>query len=285
MPGVSRLDRLALRAETGARDMWSAITRKGVRKQIIHMHVMKCAGSTIMRHLVSCLGSHKKDRGALIHDNKYDLAPEESLVAAAQRAPYVSGHMSWALMNRICGERDAFVFSIWRCPYDRLRSLYQFLRTPPLENYPEHRTDLHLRVGKLTPLEFLTTDDRYIRHVTDNVMLRQFAGGFDEFPADPAAGEAMLGRARANIARMDYIGFSDTLDKDVGNIMKRINLPQRRRVGSVNTTTELVQRTGGELDDAGAWDEETRSLAEPLVRWDDRLYRHARTQRAGVSAG
>jgi len=80
--------------------------------------------------------------------------------------------------------------------------------------------------------------------------------------------------AMARLHRLSFIGFHEQYAVDFGKIVRKLRLPAARAVLHANAT--IRPRA---LEGVSRLEETLNVVVAPLVRWDDELYRYARSLR------
>lgn len=166
--------------------------------RVVFLHIPKCGGTSINYHFKSNFGGARSGMSVQL-DSMTGSASDPEALERAKKAYYVAGHFGWSALNAVSD--GAVTFTIVRDPFERLRSLFQFVRG--------HKRLKHPTFAKLAQLaqdmdfaQFCLSDDPDVRALTDNAMARTFASNY--FPFEPASA-ATVGAARANLDTFDVV--------------------------------------------------------------------------------
>src|SRR5262249_11733845 len=117
----------------------------------------------------------------------------------ARKAFYVAGHFGWSAMGSV--SEGAIRFTILREPFDRLKSLFQFVRGKTRLKHPTFAR-VALAAARMDFAEFCLTDEPEVRALVDNAMARTLASNYFPFQAsDP------LTTVQAALANLDTLDF------------------------------------------------------------------------------
>jgi len=256
-----RIGRLQFQIER----MINALANRPSGRRVVFLHVPKCAGSTVNLAFKCYYGSGRSKRVVFISDREQGVAYDDK-VMRARNALFVSGHFGIETLEKIRG--DAFVFTMLRDPYERLRSIYGHLRTRT------NRNPMQGLVLNMELVDFLRSQDPAILHWTDNVMARMLATSFDR--------SSVVGLDRGELARLaiahlncfDHIGFVDSY-LDLAPILGAAGLRYQRTTTRENATIDKagIRPPEEALAPLGA---SARELALPLVAADLAVYSDAR---------
>jgi len=157
--------------------------KQKVPNKIFFLHPPKCAGSSINNYIKSQVKT--SFLGISVKVNDIHARPRK-IYKKARKAKYVYGHMSHQTMMSIKtkDEKDIFSFTILRCPYERLISLYNYIRSLPPEKRISAIGDKELSdlIPSMTPYEFFSTENFRLRFDLDNFYTRQFSGSLFDIP-------------------------------------------------------------------------------------------------------
>jgi hypothetical protein len=276
-PIGTALMKRARRMEHRLHSLVDRLLQREPGRRVVFLHIPKCAGSSVNMLFKSRIGSARSGRTVTI-DDRAPRAELDQLVARARDAQFVGGHFGMETLERVRG--DAFVFTVLRDPYDRLRSIYGHLAT---------RADVRPvgdRVQGMSLADFVASQDPLILQWSDNVMARMLVARHDrESVAGLSTGE-LARRAIANARVFDHIAFLGTLDRDIATVATAAGVRYDGKLGRENTTMAkaAVPPPRAALERLSA---EERALAAPRVAADIELYERLRAERsapAGSSA-
>lgn len=202
---------------------------------------------------------------------------DAALIERARKARYVGGHISWATFEQIRDERTRS-FTIFRDPYDRLRSLYYYLTNMP-PGYRGAGTVADIKNFSLR--EFLTTPHKWIDFYTNNFVARQFAGPLDVIPRSRDERLRLAETAIRHLSTMDILGFHDDFEGAFAKVVGMAGLPVPETSPRINVTTGLLSSVEERERSKQGFDSEMRELAAPLVEADLMIYDHFDNLRRG----
>ena len=248
--------------------------------KIFFVHVPKCAGSSLNGYLKTYLGSATSGDSVFFNDifTAQEMLPiGRKKIEAAKTARVVSGHYSWAVIDKINPADDAFMATVLRDPVSRLMSLYNYTTGMPKGRLKTQIDGLH----GMDANDFFTSEDPRIRHALDNYVTRQFAGRFDVMGDEVAE---LVTLAAERVQALDFVGFVEEFDKDFPQLASRLGLPLPKAAPKVNLSRPL-------LDDAGrtatAFDRLGKAAQDAIrryVRFDQIIYDRALADRAAQPA-
>lgn len=276
---VHPAEKLMLRAKTTVGELVERARTGKKPRQIIFIHVPKCAGTSAWKQIKASVGPRWMGRTVmLLRDPSPSDPGYEALIERCRRARFVSGHISWDTAQAIRGDRDAFVFTVLRDPAERLYSLYRYLRKIAGTHRSSSKPPIDPAIARMTLAEFLGHPSPTMRQSLDNYMTRQFAGSLAEMPSTDDEGRAMLARAKSHLARLDHVCFQETFDDDFPHLLSRANIPLRSRTLRTNTTQSHQEGARKQGADRLPPDEHIERLIKPLIRLDTELVDFARRE-------
>ncbi len=269
---VSTVEKIGLRTRYLFNTLTNLLHAGEQPRKIIFIHVPKTAGTSTWKQIKAIVGPRSLGFTVRLHRDPDPFEDDyEELIGRCRRALFVSGHISWSTVEDIRGGSDAFTFTILRDPAERLKSLYRFfgLRGRSLRNAgPPY---ISRRIANMTPIEFFQHRSPMLRWHCDNFITRQFAGTLGNIYLTEDEGHAMLERAKANLATLDFIGFQENYEEDLSEIFRRLGLPNLRRVRRMYATTSDAGETNTNTNTNGSFDEDLMPVIEPLIRFDKEL--------------
>lgn len=254
----------------------AASRNPGLPSKIVFLHTVKTGGTSINAYFKEYVGSGRDGR-MVRFDDFVQTEDRATLIARARKARYVGGHISWDTFQQFRDE-GTYSFTIFREPYDRLRSLYHYFMNIP-GGYRGASTLAGVKGMSLR--EFLTTDHEWVRFHTDNFVARQFSGPLNVFPAGPDERAEFAERAIANLSAMSYRGFHDDYERAFADIVRAAGLPVPPASPRINVTAAHISSAEGQAQARQSFDEEMRELARPLVEGDLAIYDFFNRQRNG----
>lgn len=204
--------------------------------------------------------------GVISHADFMQLGRE-----GCDRYPFVSGHFGYDFAEPLLEERYAFTFL--RDPIERLISLYWFSRAAADDNI------LYNASKGLSFEEFLQLGRRRegetshpLRPQIWNNQTYQLAHGYgSDVGIDDREPKALLIRAKLNLSRFNFVGFTETLNSDALQIFRAVG-------GSPEVTTNETNVTG-ERPRINDLPRSTIALLREMTQLDRKLYRHAKACR------
>jgi len=211
-------------------------------KTIVFLHIPKTAGTSVHEMLKR-------------HFDKDRICPERfrGLIRYSEdqlrEFDLFSGHFLMPHVDRIPGEK--FVFTILRDPADRILSLYYFWRRHRPEIAAERAMAGPLAAKAMLLPEFLRAEQDFTRKAIFNEIARTLAGHlgvtaegrYHDLSRDdrPEISEfEVVRRALAALLRIDYVGFVETIDRDMHNIFALAGLPPPTHVPRRRTVNDAT---------------------------------------------
>jgi hypothetical protein len=238
-------------------------------RRVVFLHIPKCAGTSVFQPFTFYFGSARTKYVATLDDREPGRLSDEKL-KHARDALFVYGHFGFEILEKIRG--DAFVFTMLRDPYDRLRSMYGYLRNRPKGPSIEMSLD-----------EFLASRDRKILLWSDNVMARMLAARFERSSVEGMDHDALARLAIAHLDHFDHIGFVDSFNSDLNLVAATAGMSMSRFKSRANVTNELAGASPPE-ELVTPFNATIREMAKPLVKADLAVYEAARLRRYQMSA-
>jgi len=272
--------KVSIRTKTEIRQRARILLAGEQPKNILFLHIPKTAGTSAMNYIQTCVGGRKSGNTVKLSEIVRGKAIDDGKLQRAKRARFCLGHISWSTVEQICQGRETYVFTVLRDPGQRLWSHYKFLNLDrvPRRSVPAEHVDLYEEVRNMSPLEFVSSEEPLLRHFTDNLMVRQLGGGMDDLSLSEIDGKQLLDAAMRNLTQLDYVGFVDTFDEDLQEIVKSIGLPPMKNVPRSNVSQPSLKNGDARASDFRQFESEVGSAIEPLVRWDQQLYDFARAE-------
>ena len=185
------------------------------------------------------------------------------------RYPFVSGHFGYDFAEPLLEGRYAFTFL--RDPFERLISLYWFSRSATDDNIlysaaKELSFDEFLHLGRHCEGDI----SHPLRPQIWNNQTYQLAHGYgSDVGIDDCEPKALLVRAKRNLSRFNYVGFTETLDSDAVRIFRAVGGPSRVTRKKTNVTDGRPR-----VDDLP---QSTIALLHEMTQLDQELYRYAKS--------
>lgn len=243
-------------------------------ERLVLLHIPKCAGTVVHEAL-----ARRFDAGAVLKDraNAFHLATEKELA----RYRFVSGHLNWHDIGRVPGPKQVVTFL--RDPVERVLSLYYFWRAHPGPLVEKRKLEGPRLARSLGLADFLACEEPIVRHHIDNTMVRRLIGR-TVFAGNTALrhrdARFCVETAMANLRRLNFVGFQETLEEDVTEMMRVLGLAPTGALEPVNVRSERIASGEFEPVEPEPVTDEVRARLQPLVAMDGPLYHQARQLRS-----
>ena len=191
----------------------------------------------------------------------------------------VNVHFSWDVFQRISTE-DAVSFTTVGPAAERLWSLFYTMRATRPKLIRPHMAEIYEQSYHMSPEEYFKLPDERILYLSNNAVVRQLAGGFDEIPETDKGWEQLLDRAKVNLMTFNHVCFKETFDRDFERVLKDARLPAVLPIGAKNVTRDSQFEKTSKAEAREAFVTNAHSVIEPLVRWDRELFEFAKAERA-----
>jgi hypothetical protein len=185
---------------------------------------------------------------------------------------FVSGHFGYDYAQQLMKARYCFTFL--REPAERVLSFYYFcLRSNP-EDYKVYKMAQELNLEDFLNLGL---DHPQVKPFINNHQAWQLASGWGNtarrsiFSYDE---KDMINSAVSHLAEFDYVGFRETFDEDMANILNKIGIKNVCRVAKTN-----VGHNRPQIEDLPP---STRDRLRRITELDQILYDHAWAIRRNV---
>ena len=176
------------------------------------LHIQKTAGTSVVET------ARNFYKGSVIsHGDHQGQSPK-----AFKKTGFVSGHFGYDYARRLMKSRYSFTFL--RDPVERVLSFYYYCRRSDPDEYPVYR------LAQEQPLDAfldMALDHQPVKSYIWNYQAWQLSCGWDNLARhsiltyDPSK---MIDEARAHLSKFDYVGFTETFDRDMGVIFKRLGI-------------------------------------------------------------
>jgi hypothetical protein len=242
-------------------------------KKSVFMHTQKTAGTSLTTLARSLYGNEN-----VISHGDYLGGPPEQF----DGIDFISGHFGYSYAERWMRERYAFTFL--RDPIQRLLSLYSFCRAQQSDSYPIYAAARNSSLESfLTAWRQLSGVDRLVfREFIQNHQAWQLCSGWSENAHQLGrvsmfdfSEKELVDTAVAHLGEFDYVGFTETLDADVANIMRGLGTELTEPLVKVNVSEIRIH-----FADLPA---STRALLEDLTELDREVYEIAKRERPWLS--
>jgi Polysaccharide biosynthesis enzyme WcbI/Sulfotransferase family len=253
-------------------------------EQLIFLHIPKTAGSSLNKMLSEAYGVQQPD-GKFTHYNS-----TLTLIKDPKRRerPVILGHVHHDVIDVLSPNRKVITFL--RDPIERTISAFEFMKSHP-----------EVWLGKLaqgTISEFLSHPN--VSKMIRNVQVRLIGSkhNFKKLYADLVAGRLTRDRyfariqemsldpvdretletAKERIAKLDFVGFTDTFDEDARALFEKLGKPCPEQIARVNQTPERFKKRD-------KYSAEELELVSSLNSLDMELYQFAKQLKSRAVAG
>lgn len=262
--------------ETRRRNTLARLRGGSPRPQIVLLHVPKCGGTSVKAGIKSCVGSKRSGLRVKISYKNVDTLLGEREAMRARAAQFVYGRFSWDTLQQVRRNEETFAFTMLRNPESRLMSLYNFFKRHPANYRANFDNPIFDMASAMTPTEFFGCADPTILFHFHNAVVRQFSGNpISKFPSAETEWQAALDSAKANLASLSYIAFTETIDQDLEEILRQVNLPKIAVTPRLNAAADPNAASIDTVESDPQQARQLRALLEPLLRWDRELYEFA----------
>lgn len=247
-------------------------------KKVVFMHVPKMAGTSAKEYLIACVGSRKSGNSVTLTDSFLNEDVSEQRYRQAERAKFVNGHFSWKVFENI-NKEDAVTFTTIGPAAERLWSLFFTLRATRPKLIRPHMADVYQWAREMSPEDFYKLSDERIRYQSNNAVVRQLGGSFDEQPETKQGWERLLNSAKENLQKFDFVCFKETFDNDFARVLSAAHLPTILPIGNRNVTQDASFDKSSKQAARKNFLLTARETIEPLTCWDQKLFEFARSER------
>lgn len=211
----------------------------------VGVHVPKCAGTTILKRVESCLPEHKIYQNTSMHENFMLGRPEIMQLPRRDQLKFVWGHSIHEEMLKYF-KSPVFLFTGLREPKARLESMYLY----------------HLRMARSLGNEPLSLE-RFLGYTSDPIC--QFF--IHRFPTFAGSEGSLFERARRVIDLFDHVYFSENLEAAADIVFRRLDI-----------SPEQVNHNQRPADEKG----KSIEIPEGNTAQDIKLYEYAQAKFGGA---
>lgn len=227
----------------------------------IVMHIPKCAGTSLR----IALEEHFGRQALLLLYSRRDQFGRPHRPFSTYEQPFIIGH--FGVDHFRDDEHGRRVITFMRDPVDRVLSHYYYWRS-------RQEAGLGPRLARCLSLaDFLSSEVVAVRRQIVNLQAWMFIENIDMLSRHRLAcvpQDELFEMAVENLKLFDFIGFTETFDKDLRFLSQKYGWGLPRRIDKRNR--------GPERPRAEALDGETLDLLRSVTRLDRRLYDHVRKQ-------
>lgn len=212
----------------------------------VGVHVPKCAGTTILKRVQSCLPEHQIYQNTSMHENFMLGRPEIMQMPRRDQLRFVWGHSIHEEMLKYF-KSPVFLFTGLREPKSRLESMYLY----------------HVRMARSLKNEPVPLD-RFLESTCDPIC--HFL--IHRFPTFAGENGTAFERARKVIDVFDHVYFSENLEDAASIVFRRLDISPEQ----VNHNQRPVEEKGKNIE-----------VPEENIAQDLALYEYARGRFAAVT--
>jgi hypothetical protein len=269
-----KLKAFALQRYTALRFFFTFTLRGEREPRVVFIHIPKTGGNSSVRHVAQRVGWRRTGRSAHLSEIPWEPQITPERIALANKAFFVWGHMSFSTVEALEPGRRTFAYAFLREPKSRIWSMYRHANThqvkmPVAPTHPIY--DALERCAKMSAEEFFLTDEYPFRFLVDNFMVRQFSTKLTDYPIEESRWPELLQKAKANLAKLDFVGFQETYDEDFRALLPQIHMPAPKQVPRSNPALPNDARSMEPVFSQPA----IAKVVDDLVKWDMELYRFA----------
>ena len=253
--------------------MFLKITGQKAPKRVMFLHLPKTAGSTARQYAEACVGSFRSKHAQRINEFIPGKPLEDHELEKLKTSRFISGHFSWRVIDLADADENTFIFTTLRKPYDRMRSMYFYVRYHPIGQIPRGLLTVYA-TGELPPEQFFRNDDKRFHHILNNYMVRAIAGDM-RVPDTDEGWDELLQRAKDNLLKIDHVCFTETFEEDFLKILKDVKLPRILPIHRQNETKNLLESDVEQAFFKRPFSDETNEAIAPLIKYDQQLYDYA----------
>ncbi|WP_428311564.1 hypothetical protein [Hydrocarboniphaga sp.] len=241
--------------------------------QLMFMHIAKTAGNSVNRFLSDNAGAAH----CVLH---LEVDPRwRSSIGRAQIAamPVISGHITFPAFKRRLDAANYIKVTLLRTPLDHLISHLEFIRyladPSQRQRLTGHAPTIQAFAAKLAATDF--SSGEAVRGLVDQLLPEELmlVDNLQVRYLSAVAPGARVQRAALNDARhalneFDHVGLTEMIGDFLGGIAQRMGWPPPRYIPEEN------RNPGRGSIDPGI--PEVRAALQPLIEFDQLLYRYAR---------
>ncbi len=231
-------------------------------EKVIFLHIAKTGGTSLVEYFRQRLPQD----AVLSHGDFISVNDNPPLRAdLVARNKFVSGHFGFDYINDYLS--DAYSFTFLRDPVARVLSFYKFCMHKDMQN----RFAVARAAGDLGINGFLVSMLDAVVEVVDNQQTWQLASMYricDRQEGRFNCDDAVLEKAKENLARLSYVGFTESFDTCFKQIIDDVGLENPAKVPHEFRTRDPVDEE--DLDSA------VLARLRERLSLDVELYEHAR---------
>lgn len=209
-------------------------------ERLVFLHIPKCGGTSLSGVLKQNFAA-----GEVCPHVNNTLGKIANKQLASWR--YFSGHYSKASVDAVPGPKQ--LVTVLREPKARVLSLYYFWKAHK-EDYIEGRNLGGPRLARqMDLLSFLMSEELAVTRSVRNTMTRTLIASLQVTNAAGFVGRDpgfSVDTAMVNLARYNFVAFTDTLDEDVAQLTRQLDLTPADKAPRSNTFESFSTRSAME---------------------------------------
>lgn len=243
----------------------------------LFLHIQKTAGTSILTKASELYGREN----CCMHGDYLSRTPEQ-----LEPLMMVSGHFGFDYAERFMTGRYSFTFL--RDPVERLLSYYSYCRGATRDEYEintlahDNDAEMFFRAGE-------TADSKFASHMWNHQACQLASGwgaslvGKSDIEPGGLPPDELLDRAKANLARFDYVGLVENFEADNAAIFAALGDTSSNvfRINAAPVRTMREELPSSTLDLLATLTEIDQQLYGWAVRWRASAYQ---THRDGTAA-
>jgi Sulfotransferase family len=241
--------------------MWRIFKRNKLElKPALFMHIQKTAGTSI----VDLAARNYGNKNVCSHGDYIGRTPKEFA-----KIPFLSGHFGYDFARTLMEDRFSFFFL--RDPVERILSMYYFCRKRDPAQFEIYKLAHECDLEKFLQLAF---EKPMVRATVWNHQAWQLAHGFgkqDNRSVMDFKPDEILKLALNHLGKFDYVGFTESFEKDKDFILKKLGIVNRH--ANVRSNVTIGKPESKELPSS------TRKLLDQLTELDREVYDYAQSSR------
>lgn len=243
-------------------------------KPVFFIHIQKTAGASIDVAMIDALNLWRRrisflPRGGWVrvHDQP-NWTKRPAVIRRARSAKFVFGHFHTDTYREMTRGIDHFAFTFLRDPKERLRSSFRYSRSSmPPDSYPINSTGLRFS-------QYLAYPQEQHQWQMNNLLTRMLGGNYGDTPRTEDDWKEMVAAACARLDKLDFIGFTQSLNQDLAALFGKLRLPAPLVAPKANVTNHF-DRESAKRDDDTFHDPAARQILDKCTRYDQLVYNHA----------
>jgi len=197
--------------------------------EVLFIHIQKTAGTSILEYARSKYHDNMVTHGDFLNMDMDQI----------HKTAFVSGHFGFDYIESLLKYRYSFTFL--RDPIERILSLYYFCRHQPKSEFPIYRFAQELDLEKFLQAGF--EPGRIKSHIWNHQtwMLACGRNNTSGLEIEKFNSKQLLDRAIINLGKLSHVGFVESFDNDLSEIVRELGLHNPEKKISVNVTKNHVE--------------------------------------------